>query len=215
MTDLEKQSVASAVAVPFQSNVYAGTGGNTSGVPIYEQEKQGAKCCGCCCDYRRAVIVINIIFIIIGVMNILGTITNSQIIRNGQDFNDDAVEDKLKDMNVLNSIFIGLGLAASIASLVGAVSYNIYLVAVNVVWMMIQYIASIIITEKSLNSMEDVTGKDYATPIPYYVVQLIITILFIYPHVGFINEVKSGIMSRETYPREEYSCCCVNRNRIH
>ena len=36
-----------------------------------------------------------------------------------------------------------------------------------------------------------------------------ITAGFLYPHIGFIMEVKKGIMTRDTYPREEFSCCCV------
>jgi len=34
-------------------------------------------------------------------------------------------------------------------------------------------------------------------------------LLFVYPVVGLISEIKSGIMSEETYPREAYSCCCT------
>ena len=33
-------------------------------------------------------------------------------------------------------------------------------------------------------------------------------VIFAYPVVGLISEIKSGIMSKETYPREAYSCCC-------
>jgi len=202
MNDLEKQSRATAIAVPMQ----------TSGVPMYQQEKQGEKCCKCCCDYRRAVIVINIIFIVAGVISILGAITSSQFNQNSGTIDDDTVvKDELKDLNVLNSIISGIGLVASIASLVGAVNYNIYLVAVNVIWMMIQYIASVIISEQFYNSIDDKVEGDLSSPILSYVIQAVVVGLFIYPHVGFIREVKSGIMSRETYPREEYSCCCVSR----
>jgi len=213
MTDIEKQSVATAIAVPMQSNASAAMGGTTSGVPIYEQEKQGAKCCGCCCDYRRAVIIISIIFIVSGIISILGASTNSQMMQTGNDFDDDQVEDKLDKISRLSAIFYGIGLAASIASLIGAVHYKIALVAVNVIWMMIQYVAVIIISETTLSSIEDTSDLDVSSPIASYIINLIVTGLFIYPHVGFIHEVKNGIMSRETYPREEYSCCCVNRNR--
>ena len=33
--------------------------------------------------------------------------------------------------------------------------------------------------------------------------------LYIYPVVGLIVEIKKGIMSKETYPREAYSCCTI------
>ena len=35
--------------------------GHQSSTPMYQQEKQGARCCGFCCDYRRAVIIICIL----------------------------------------------------------------------------------------------------------------------------------------------------------
>lgn len=34
-------------------------------------------------------------------------------------------------------------------------------------------------------------------------------ILWVYPHVGFIVQVGKGIMTKDNYAREEYSCCCV------
>ena len=46
-----------------------------------------------------------------------------------------------------------------------------------------------------------------------FVIQGVIVCLFIYPHVGFMSEVKAGILSAETYPREAFSCCRVNQQR--
>ena len=45
------------------------------------------------------------------------------------------------------------------------------------------------------------------SPIPGIIISAVITGLWMYPLVGFIMEVRKGIMSRETYPREEYCCC--------
>jgi len=211
MTDIEKQSVTvGVVGVPIASTPSVGY--SSGGAPMYQgQEKQGSKCCGCCCDFRRAVIVVNIIFIILGVMSITGAIGNTQVIQSGYD--DDQVEDDLKQINTRNAIVSGIGLAASILSLIGAIHYNIIFVAVNIVWMLIQYIANIIITEVAYKNIEDISNKDVnrGLLVGVYIVQAVITALFIYPHVGFINEVRKGIMSRETYPREEYSCCCTAR----
>jgi hypothetical protein len=39
------------------------------------------------------------------------------------------------------------------------------------------------------------------------------TLLYMSPGIGFIMEVRNGTMSRETYPREEYSCCCTGLSR--
>lgn len=32
---------------------------------------------------------------------------------------------------------------------------------------------------------------------------------FAYPHVFLIQEIRAGIMTRDNYPIEEQSCCCV------
>jgi hypothetical protein len=42
------------------------------------------------------------------------------------------------------------------------------------------------------------------------IISVIYTAILIYPHIGFILEVKKGIMTKETYAREEFSCCCVS-----
>ena len=40
------------------------------------------------------------------------------------------------------------------------------------------------------------------------IIAIIVSGLIIYPTIGLIVEIKKGIMSKETYPREAYSCCC-------
>jgi len=39
--------------------------------------------------------------------------------------------------------------------------------------------------------------------------------LYLYPVIGLISEIKSGIMSQETYPREAYSCCCDPKRQFN
>jgi len=39
--------------------------------------------------------------------------------------------------------------------------------------------------------------------------------LYLYPVIGLISEIKSGIMSQETYPREAYSCCCNPKSQFN
>ena len=51
--------------------------GNNLAVPVAVAtpelggEKQGAKCCGCCCDYRRAVIITAIVGIVMNIFEII------------------------------------------------------------------------------------------------------------------------------------------------
>jgi hypothetical protein len=44
-----------------------------------------------------------------------------------------------------------------------------------------------------------------------YILLGAITALWIYPSIMLILEIRRGIMSRETYPREEFSCCCTSK----
>jgi len=48
----------------------------------------------------------------------------------------------------------------------------------------------------------------------FYIIIIIENVISIYPVVGLISEIKSGIMSKETYPREAYNCCCVARPNL-
>ena len=164
-------------------------------------EKQGSTCCGCCCDMRRAVIIVNVFFLILSVISLilyLGTPT--ALTRN---LDDDQLIADLEDAYVIDSIFVGVSIVVSILVIWGANQYKTWAVIVGIVWLVVQYISSVVwIT---------IAYKDYDenTPIVNFVVSAIITCLFIYPHVGFVMEIKSGVMSKETYPREESSCCCV------
>jgi len=83
-----------------------------------------------------------------------------------------------------------------------------------VVW---EFLAFIIVAAKSRKAVEDAedeTGTDVDTHDTTYVIWLIFLMLWVYPSVGFVMEVHKGIMSRETYPREEFSCCCINNRNI-
>jgi hypothetical protein len=103
-------------------------------VPMWQQKKEGAKCCGCCCDYRRAVIVLAIIRIVFAVINIITVVTFSSIVFAGA-VEDDQVEDISKGNVGIAAALIGIGLLTSICGLVGALKFNIWLVAVDLVWM--------------------------------------------------------------------------------
>ena len=36
-----------------------------------DKEKVGGKCCGCCCDFRRAVIIINGILVVVSILSMI------------------------------------------------------------------------------------------------------------------------------------------------
>ena len=141
--------------------------------------KLGGKCCGCCCDYRRAVIIVNAVGIALGLLGLVLSFGLS-----GSGF-----------------IFVILDIIFSIVAIVGAIQYNVIMVGLTVAWLVIQFVHTVVVVIIVGGTVLDI------------VLSVVITALFIYPHVGFIREVKSGVMSRETYPREEFSCCCATERR--
>jgi hypothetical protein len=182
--------------------------------PMHSQTKQGSKCCGCCCDYRRAVIILNFVLIIFG--RIIPVIIESSgagspVILGHQeaDLDDDGLMDIVEDVYRQQAILIGVGVFASIVAIVGACRYNIYMVGFNILYMIGSFIATIVLTNKAFNTLEeDYTGdEDIPSPVGVFVIQGVIICFFIYPHYGFMSEVKAGILSAETYPREKYCCC--------
>ena len=129
------------------------------------REKQGHSCCGGCCDVRRAVIIICIINI---------TRCFSQLLLSAI---------TMSMANEWQIIPFARIVAAGLAML-GAFTFNKYLVAINVISLLVPtYVSSI--------------------------VWLLINGLFLFPHVFLIRYIHNGIMTKENYPYERQSCCCV------
>jgi hypothetical protein len=190
----------------IQHTPVAGTIAPADTTTMYSQMKQGSKCCGCCCDYRRAIIILNTLFIISGVLSVSLNIIGTQQI--GQfDLDDDALKDTVEDIYRQEAILAGVGgVFASVVAVVGACRYDIYKVGFNIIYMIANFIATILLTNKAYNALEEDYngGKDIRLPIGTFVVQGVGLCVLIYPHVGFMFEVKAGIMSAETYPEKNF-----------
>jgi hypothetical protein len=82
----------------------------------------------------------------------------------------------------------------------------------GVLWLVAEFIAGVVITLNTYNDIESsYKGADALRALPYYsfILQGVITAISIYPHVGLMLEIKKGIMTPDTYAREQFSCCCV------
>jgi hypothetical protein len=170
------------------------------------QEKQGKKCCGCCCDFRRAVvvtawicIVYSIVYMILAIVGVgLGTAVATQ--------NDD--EDIAKDaagaagLSALYAIGFAFGICFGVFQLMAALKYNVCMLSTCVVFQLLALAYQIYNTW---------LGATTSVEIIFSVIFTIIVFcaIWIYPLVGLIKEIKEGIMNEETYPREAYSCCCA------
>ena len=102
-----------------------------------------------------------------------------------------------------------IDLILSPLAIFGAFKYNIKMVIPAPIWAAVSFTLGTIIQVDSNQRLED-DFPNYPRPyhVPNLITRSIAYILYIYPHVGFVLEVRSGILSPETYAREEYSCCC-------
>ena len=81
------------------------------------------------------------------------------------------------------------------------------------IWPVVGYILYITSTERGRGAFYDILrdrGVDIErSVIVGYIMNAILSALWAYPSVFLFNEIRNGIMSAETYPREKHSCCCA------
>mmetsp|Transcript_1699 Transcript_1699/g.3752 ORF Transcript_1699/g.3752 Transcript_1699/m.3752 type:complete len:147 (-) Transcript_1699:274-714(-) len=70
------------------------------------QSKLGHKCCGCCCDTRRAVIIVEIVFgIFINILNIIFVISGMGV----EVVGDPYLEEDIKNALKISAVFLWFG----------------------------------------------------------------------------------------------------------
>mmetsp|Transcript_4622 Transcript_4622/g.8791 ORF Transcript_4622/g.8791 Transcript_4622/m.8791 type:complete len:226 (+) Transcript_4622:236-913(+) len=172
--------------------------------------KVGGKCCGCCCDYRRATFVVDILVL---VFNLLAVI----ILASYGDFymDENFGEDEEPYNAILAEIIFSLITAiAGGIGIYGCIKYNAFAAGLTGVWLLINWMASLINAIAFCAAYEDTNPNDHFEHECHVnpgsvTFTFIIAACFIYPHVLFIKEMKQGIMTEYNYPREKFSCCCT------
>ncbi|OEU09325.1 hypothetical protein FRACYDRAFT_248762 [Fragilariopsis cylindrus CCMP1102] len=204
MSDANKNNEATE-AVPVATSTFAIPVAYPAEMAIGmdDQEKQGAKCCFCCCDYRRAVVVMSIlrfIFYGIDIISIAIGIAGAEAF---------VVESwSWRVMIVLFALFS----FCNIVTVWAALKYHICMLSTMVFVILIQlgfdiYNACDLGNKISHYSWTDVAEGGIGNVIGSLVVSTICNGLYLYPVIGLISEIKNGIMSQETYSREDYSGC--------
>jgi nitrogen fixation-related uncharacterized protein len=148
---------------------------------------------GCCCDTRKAVFVINIVSICLYVLGVISIAALARASKQKQ-FDDDAVQ---AAMNNIDGVKIGFAIGTYVVGMIcngvaiyGAAYFNKIAIIVGGLWCVFEFVRSV--------TFFDVGSAVMAAG-------------FCYPHVVFYYEMKSGIMSRETYPQEMHCCECCNK----
>ena len=142
--------------------------------------KQGQRILGCC-DSRRAVIVINSIFLALACLGfiLLGVST---------------------PLSIGSIILSCISILIYIIVICSALQFQYVVVIVAIVWEVISLILlivnMIISTDAGLATKETVSVN---------VLVIFLSLLIIYVECEYVSEVRKGIMSRETHSREKYS----------
>lgn len=158
-----------------------------------KQVRRSHRCCGCCCDTRRAVLVINIISLCLTAFGLASLSYLDHAKNHANNYHDDHVT---KSLSQIDGKLVGLSIGAYIlgmicmsAGIYGAAKFNRIGVIIAGVWHALEFVLNIIF----LNFVGFIKAG-----------------FFLYPHIVFVIEMNRGIMAPETYHKEQDCCsCCV------
>ena len=149
-----------------------------------ENTKQGRKFFGCCCDSRRAVIVVNTLDIILCVACYISFASQAEF--TGMQIS----------VWVVNQIW-------NVTLILGAVYYSDIIAIMGVMWQLFKLMSDIYI-------FVAYHQEGVVTSVVYISFAIPLIICTIYANSLFAYEVRNDIMSKATYKRRErYSCCCA------
>lgn len=182
---------------------------------IHHQAKQGGKFCCCCCDYRRAVIILGCVTLTMGMMDLVFFIGNIDATTPAYD--DDELNNELISLNdTYRMLYMSLEAMAVVfgaVSIMGAWTFSIFGTSVALVYGIASSVVSLLLDLQANESTNEILTKynqeTAPQPIFYYCVVGVTAVIWWYPSAFFLWEVHQGIMSSQTYVREEYSCCCT------
>jgi hypothetical protein len=186
--------------------------------------RRGGRYCGCCCDYRRAVLIIdNLLWFVsflsfiyaVAVEENLFQLTTPQS-ENEEDFNE--MQEQLKESSLFKFGMAANALNAIIflpCSLYGAWRFKWAWVVPFCAWFIITEIISLFLTQKFCEGMQTQNNNGSAGNVPScqsnvysYTFQVVMMLLILYPHLVFIRQCRRGILNPDTYHSHEKSCCC-------
>ena len=190
-TDAKETGYQLAQPVVVQGHAYADVSKGEGTFPLIPGQKRGHKCCGGCCDVRRAVIIVdavNIMVLAFGLASMLAIKKTAATM----EFTDDKTSDA---MDAIANLPLGTLIAACVVpmvthsiGIVGALMYNKWMVG----FAGVAYCVMMIIDALAFN-----------------IVGLICKGFSAYPHYFLVKEIHQGTMTKENYPNEVMSCCCV------
>lgn len=164
------------------------------------------KCFGVCCDFRKAVLVVNAIFIVISTVEMAGIVILSKYLADNLDdveanIQDDTVRqqvdtfaksDNATKIVVLLEISMMVGIFFYSIAIYGALKFKRWAITTALVWYSYSLFMQLVLLFMGFGG----------------VLGLILVGLSVYPHFYMLRLMKAGIMTESNYPNIAKCCGC-------
>ena len=151
--------------------------------------------------------VMGIIGLVFSIINLVLYFTGAAIVGSLSGCSDDEYSDPCDEVTVGGSYSLAVFIVICVLQvlfyifqIVAAIKYNVWMLATVIVVNLVWFVLGMIEVTRAGQTIANIVGNVF-----FYV---ILIGLEIYPTAGLLKEIKAGTMSKETYPREAYSCCC-------
>lgn len=161
-----------------------------------ETERNTPLFCGCCCDLLRACIAVDMVYIFLTLLMLLGYVMNFSLL-NSIDLrevdDDDRIDEVLETLETRHHLIpimiakSGCGILFASIGIFGAAKFYKYLVLLATVWYCIDLVVSGIFMRWS---------------------DVVVAGFFAYPHCALFAALRSGTIAPTTYKSTERYCCC-------
>jgi hypothetical protein len=151
------------------------------------------KCFGLCCDFRKAVLVVNAIAIVIRIVQMAGVVYIAYMVDSLNNFDDDAFAtsgDTDLAVAFLAIFEIAIGLCLNCIAIYGALKFKRWAIITGLIYYSCGLLRSLLFT-------------GYVD-----VLSLILNVLFLYPHFYMFRLMSAGIMTKSNYPNIAQCCEC-------
>jgi len=195
---------------------------------------QVRRCCGCCCDFRRAVLILDTILLIYTFLGLCYSLAAEEhVVRfspppgatnQDEDFPDEAWSDYVADSKLLKfSIVRGFFdvLIFLPLSIWGALRFQWTLIPPFILWSGLAGFISLIMTIRFCDDWGDTeagqemkeNGDDWkCRPEPFvHIFNGVVWLVLMYPHVVLIQQYRSKRVTAETYGYQKACCTCCGR----
>mmetsp|Transcript_25187 Transcript_25187/g.48170 ORF Transcript_25187/g.48170 Transcript_25187/m.48170 type:complete len:209 (-) Transcript_25187:36-662(-) len=161
-----------------------------------------------CCDSKRGTIFVNRSNIFLNAFAIFAFTFGRDYFSSEENAVglDKETLDHIEDTYLTTMILCGVHICINMLVIYGTSIYNIYIVGVGMVYGVVHVIFTLAIDAELARGEPNREERKYYYF--YYVFPIVWMVVNLYWQLLFIWEVKRGIMRKETYLREKYSCFC-------